>query len=153
MLDEDCNSSKPCSGEFYILITNICMFSALFYSFFSSYSWIRVRYKAPMFPGGFCLPRPQSQPFKDLLLTLECGLRKPLLWSVPFMSLFLGSHLKGPFLILFGLASGVLPHVPKMLPVLISDPEMRQKVEETFTSQEFMDNRENYFVENIKVTS
>ena len=58
---------------------------------------------------------------------------------------------KGPFLILFGLASGVLPHVPKMLPVLISDPEMRQKVEETFTSQEFMDNLENYFVENIKV--
>ena len=47
--------------------------------------------------------------------------------------------------------SGVLPHVPKMLPVLISDPEMRQKVEDTFTSQEFMDNLENYFVENIKV--
>ena len=38
-----------------------------------------------------------------------------------------------------------------MLPVLISDPEMRQKVEDTFTSQEFMDNLENYFVENIKV--
>ena len=52
---------------------------------------------------------------------------------------------------LFFLASGVLPHVPKMLPVLISDPEMRQKVEDTFTSQEFMDNLENYFVENIKV--
>ena len=47
--------------------------------------------------------------------------------------------------------SGVLPHVPKMLPVLISDPEMSQKVEDTFTSQEFMDNLENYFVENIKV--
>ena len=47
--------------------------------------------------------------------------------------------------------TGVLPHVPKMLPVLISDPEMRQKVEDTFTSQEFMDNLENYFVENIKV--
>jgi len=48
------------------------------------------------------------------------------------------------------LLKGVLPHVPKMLPVLISDPEMRQKVEDTFTSQEFMDNLENYFVENIK---
>jgi hypothetical protein len=38
-----------------------------------------------------------------------------------------------------------------MLPVLISDPDMRQKVEDTFTSQEFMDNLENYFVDNIKV--
>ena len=44
-----------------------------------------------------------------------------------------------------------MPHVPRMLPVLISDPEMRQKVEDTFTSQEFLDNLEGYFVDNIKV--
>jgi hypothetical protein len=48
------------------------------------------------------------------------------------------------------LLKGVLPHVPRMLPVLISDPDMRQKVEDTFTSQEFMDNLEGYFVDNIK---
>ena len=47
---------------------------------------------------------------------------------------------------------GVLPHVPRMLPVLISDPIMRQKVEDTFTSQEFLDNLEGYFVDNIKVS-
>ena len=39
-----------------------------------------------------------------------------------------------------------------MLPVLISDPVMRQKVEDTFTSQEFLDNLEGYFVDNIKVS-
>lgn len=48
------------------------------------------------------------------------------------------------------LLKGVLPHVPRMLPVLISDPDIRQKVEDTFTSQEFMDNLEGYFVDNIK---
>ena len=49
--------------------------------------------------------------------------------------------------------SGVLPHVPRMLPVIISDPETRQKVEDTFTSQEFLHNLEDYFVYNIKVSS
>ena len=44
-----------------------------------------------------------------------------------------------------------MPHVPRMLPFLVSDPVMRQKVEDTFTSQEFMDNLESYFVDNIKV--
>ena len=44
-----------------------------------------------------------------------------------------------------------MPHVPRMLPYVISDDEMRQKVEDTFTSQEFMDNLEGYFVDNIKV--
>jgi len=48
------------------------------------------------------------------------------------------------------LLKGVMPHVPRMLPVLISDPEMREKVSDTFTSQEFMDNLEGYFVDNIK---
>ena len=47
---------------------------------------------------------------------------------------------------------GVLPHVPRMLPVFISDPELRAKAAETFNSEEFQDNIENYFVENIKVT-
>ncbi len=46
---------------------------------------------------------------------------------------------------------GVLPHVPRMLPVLISDPEMRERVAETFTSEEFINNIESYFVQNIKV--
>ena len=38
-----------------------------------------------------------------------------------------------------------------MLPVFISDPELRAKAAETFNSEEFQDNIENYFVENIKV--
>jgi hypothetical protein len=38
-----------------------------------------------------------------------------------------------------------------MLPVLISDPEMRERVAETFTSDEFINNIESYFVQNIKV--
>lgn len=48
------------------------------------------------------------------------------------------------------LLKGVLPHVPRMLPVLISDPEMRERVSETFTSEEFINNIESYFVQNIK---
>jgi hypothetical protein len=48
------------------------------------------------------------------------------------------------------LLKGVLPHVPRMLPVLISDPEMRERVAETFTSEEFINNIESYFVQNIK---
>ena len=50
------------------------------------------------------------------------------------------------------IVSGVLPHVPRMLPVLISDPEMRERVAETFTSEEFINNIESYFVQNIKVS-
>ena len=38
-----------------------------------------------------------------------------------------------------------------MLPVLISDPEVRERAAETFQSQEFKDNIEEYFVQNIKV--
>lgn len=48
------------------------------------------------------------------------------------------------------LLKGVMPHVPRMLPFVISDNVMRQKVEDTFTSQEFLDNLESYFVDNIK---
>ena len=47
--------------------------------------------------------------------------------------------------------AGVLPHVPRMLPVLVQDPELRQRAAETFMSQEFQDNIEEYFVQNIKV--
>lgn len=48
--------------------------------------------------------------------------------------------------------SGVLPHVPRMLPVFISDPDLRAKAAETFTSEEFQNNIEEYFVQNIKVS-
>lgn len=37
-----------------------------------------------------------------------------------------------------------------MLPVLVPDEEVRRRAEETFESQEFKDNIEKYFVENIK---
>lgn len=48
------------------------------------------------------------------------------------------------------LLKGVLPHVPRMLPLMISDPEMRERVAETFTSDDFVNNIEEYFVQNIK---
>lgn len=48
------------------------------------------------------------------------------------------------------LLKGVLPHVPKMLPVLVQDEELRERAIETFTSDEFKNNIEEYFVENIK---
>ena len=41
-----------------------------------------------MFPGGCILLRPKSVSLcKDLQPTLECGLRKPLLWYAPCFSL------------------------------------------------------------------
>merc|ERR1711931_120752 len=45
---------------------------------------------------------------------------------------------------------GLMPHVPQMLPLLVTDPEMRSRAEETFMSPEFQENIEEYFVENIK---
>ena len=39
-----------------------------------------------------------------------------------------------------------------MLPVLVPNEEVRRRAEETFESQEFKDNIEKYFVENIKVS-
>jgi len=48
------------------------------------------------------------------------------------------------------LLKGLMPHVPQMLPILVSDPEMRSRAEETFMSEEFQENIEQYFVENIK---
>merc|ERR1711971_953947 len=48
------------------------------------------------------------------------------------------------------LLKGLMPHVPQMLPFLISDPEMRSRAEETFLSPEFQENIEEYFVNNIK---
>ena len=50
------------------------------------------------------------------------------------------------------LLKGVLPHVPRMLPVLVQDPELRERAAETFMSEEFKDNIEEYFVQNIKVS-
>merc|ERR1712154_623254 len=48
------------------------------------------------------------------------------------------------------LLKGLMPHVPQMLPFLITDPEMRSRAEETFLSPEFQENIEEYFVKNIK---
>merc|ERR1711994_811189 len=49
------------------------------------------------------------------------------------------------------LLKGLMPHVPQMLPLLVSDPETRERAEVTFMSPEFQDNIEEFFVENIKV--
>jgi len=48
------------------------------------------------------------------------------------------------------LLKGLMPHIPAMLPLLVSDPEMRERAEETFLSPEFQENIEEYFVNNIK---
>jgi len=48
------------------------------------------------------------------------------------------------------LLKGLMPHVPALLPLVVSDPEMRERAEETFMSPEFQENIESYFVENIK---
>jgi len=48
------------------------------------------------------------------------------------------------------LLKGLMPHVPAMLPLLVSDPEMRSRAEATFMDPEFQENIEQYFVENIK---
>ena len=50
------------------------------------------------------------------------------------------------------LLKGLMPHVPALLPLVVSDPEMRMRAEETFMSPEFQDNIEEYFVANIKVS-
>jgi len=48
------------------------------------------------------------------------------------------------------LLKGLMPHVPQLLPLVVSDPDMREKAEATFLSPEFQENIERYFVENIK---
>lgn len=48
------------------------------------------------------------------------------------------------------LLKGVMPYVPKVLPAIIPDPETRRRAEETFLSEEFKENIEAYFVDNIK---
>ena len=50
------------------------------------------------------------------------------------------------------LLKGLMPHVPALLPLVVSDPEMRERATETFMSPEFQENIEEYFVENIKVS-
>jgi len=45
---------------------------------------------------------------------------------------------------------GVLPHVPRLLPVFVSDPELRERAALTFESEDFKNNIEEYFVQNIK---
>ena len=49
------------------------------------------------------------------------------------------------------LLKGIMPHVPALLPMVISDPDTRSKAEELFMSEEFQNNIEEYFVDNIKV--
>ena len=50
------------------------------------------------------------------------------------------------------LLKGIMPHVPAVLPMVISDPELRSRAEETFMSPDFQENIEEYFVQNIKVS-
>ena len=46
---------------------------------------------------------------------------------------------------------GVMPYVPKVLPAVIPDPAVRRRAEEAFLSEDFKENIESYFVDNIKV--
>ena len=46
---------------------------------------------------------------------------------------------------------GVMPYVPKVLPAVIPDPAVRRRAEEAFLSEDFKNNIETYFVDNIKV--
>ena len=47
--------------------------------------------------------------------------------------------------------TGVMPYVPKVLPAVIPDPAVRRRAEEAFLSEDFKNNIESYFVDNIKV--
>ena len=44
-----------------------------------------------------------------------------------------------------------MPYVPKVLPAVIPDPVVRRRAEEAFLSEDFKENIESYFVDNIKV--
>ena len=46
-----------------------------------------------------------------------------------------------------------MPYVPKVLPAVIPDPAVRRRAEEAFLSEDFKENIESYFVDNIKVLS
>jgi hypothetical protein len=46
-----------------------------------------------------------------------------------------------------------MPYVPKVLPAVIPDPIVRRRAEEAFLSEDFKENIESYFVDNIKVSS
>ena len=52
---------------------------------------------------------------------------------------------------MFSNFSGVMPYVPKVLPAVIPDPAVRRRAEEAFLSEDFKENIESYFVDNIKV--
>ena len=45
-----------------------------------------------------------------------------------------------------------MPYVPKVLPAVIPDPAVRRRAEEAFLSEDFKENIESYFVDNIKVS-
>merc|ERR1711862_105136 len=55
-----------------------------------------------------------------------------------------------PWTLFLTLLKGLMPHVPQMLPFLITDPEMRSRAEQTFMDPDFQENIEAYFVQNIK---
>ena len=42
--------------------------------------------------------------------------------------------------------------MPRLLPVFVSDPELRERAALTFESEDFKNNIEEYFVQNIKVS-
>jgi len=48
------------------------------------------------------------------------------------------------------LLKGVMPYVPKVLPAVIPYPAVRRRAEEAFLSEDFKNNIESYFVDNIK---
>lgn len=49
------------------------------------------------------------------------------------------------------LLKGVMPHVPRMIPVILgNDSELAERAQETFMSEDFQNNIEQYFVESIK---
>ena len=44
-----------------------------------------------------------------------------------------------------------MPYVPKVLPMVIQDEELRERAAMTFGDEDFQNNIEKYFLENIKV--
>merc|ERR1711997_802864 len=43
-----------------------------------------------------------------------------------------------------------MPQVPKMLPAVIHDPDVRRRAVDILTSADFQNNMEEYFIKNIK---
>ena len=82
----------------------------------------------------------------------HCCITNSDLWTLANFSLFQVCPWTLFLTMSLTLLKGLMPHVPQMLPLLVTDPEMRSRAEETFMSPEFQENIEQYFVENIKVS-